>query len=62
MFDRAVEQAVMRFQRRHGLYYDGVVRNTTLNAMNVSREERIRQIKANLERHRWMPEYWATRM
>ncbi len=57
VFDRAVEQAVMRFQRRHGLYYDGVVRNTTLNAMNVSREERIRQIKANLERHRWMPEY-----
>lgn len=57
IFDRAVEQAVMRFQRRHGLYYDGVVRNTTLNAMNVSREERVRQIKANLERHRWMPEY-----
>lgn len=55
IFDRALEQAVMRFQRRHGLYYDGVVRNTTITHLNVSRQERIAQLKANLERHRWMP-------
>lgn len=53
-FDGPLEQAVIRFQRRHGLKRDGVVGRGTLAALNVPLEDRIDQIRVNLERARWM--------
>jgi murein L,D-transpeptidase YcbB/YkuD len=50
-----VQEAVKRFQRRHGLEDDGVVAPPTLAEMNVPVEERIRQIEWNMERWRWLP-------
>lgn len=47
--------AVEAFQRRHGLDADGVVGRRTLAALNVPVEERIDQIRVNLERWRWLP-------
>jgi murein L,D-transpeptidase YcbB/YkuD len=55
LFDGALELAVKRFQRRHGLAADGVVGPATLRALNVPVEKRIRQIKCNMERWRWLP-------
>jgi murein L,D-transpeptidase YcbB/YkuD len=55
LFDETLEHGVRRFQRRHGLKVDGIVGPATLAALNVSVEERIRQIKLNLERWRWLP-------
>jgi murein L,D-transpeptidase YcbB/YkuD len=52
-FDEALKQAVISFQRRHGLAADGVVHKDTLNALNVSIKQRIDQIRVNLERARW---------
>jgi murein L,D-transpeptidase YcbB/YkuD len=52
-FDAGVEQGVKNFQRRHGLEADGIVGKNTLAAMNVPVEDRIDQIRANLERARW---------
>ena len=54
-FDEALEMAVRRFQRRHGLTDDGVVGQDTLAALNVPIEMRIRQIELNMERWRWIP-------
>jgi murein L,D-transpeptidase YcbB/YkuD len=54
-FDEALETAVRRFQRRHGLADDGVVGRDTLAALNVPVEERVRQIELNMERWRWIP-------
>ncbi|MFL5259922.1 MAG: murein L,D-transpeptidase [Hyphomicrobiales bacterium] len=51
--DRLIE-AVRHFQMRHGLAEDGIVSETTVQAMNVPVIDRIRQIEANLERRRWM--------
>jgi len=51
-FDDELEQAVMRFQRRHRLDTDGVVGQQTLAAMNVTVAQRIDQIRVNLERAR----------
>lgn len=54
-FGMTTLMAVRRFQERHGLEPDGVIGPRTLAALNVSAEERIRQIELNLERWRWMP-------
>ncbi len=55
IFDEEVEQAVIRFQQRHGLDADGAVGEQTLAALNVPAEEREKQIRVNLERLRWLP-------
>ena len=54
-WDAALTEAVIQFQKRHGLSAEGVVGKTTLEALNVSPEARERQIIANLERWRWLP-------
>lgn len=55
LYDELTEQAVQRFQKRHGLKVDGVIGNETRSQLNVSAQDRVQQIKATLERWRWMP-------
>jgi murein L,D-transpeptidase YcbB/YkuD len=49
-FDSYVQAAVKQFQERHGLPGDGVVGQTTLQALNVPAFVRLQQLQANLER------------
>jgi len=46
-----------RYQARNGLEPDGLIGPRTLAMLNVSAEERVRQIAANMERWRWLPEF-----
>jgi murein L,D-transpeptidase YcbB/YkuD len=55
LFDAALEQAVKRFQQRHGLEVDGRVGAATRAELNVSAERRVEQLELNLERWRWLP-------
>ncbi|MEE9494346.1 MAG: L,D-transpeptidase family protein [Gammaproteobacteria bacterium] len=55
MFDYELEQAVRKFQKRHGLMVDGAVGRQTRAALNVPIRERIEQLVMNLERWRWLP-------
>jgi L,D-transpeptidase YcbB len=50
IYDSYVEAAVRRFQARHGLSTDGVVRQATLLAMNVPAATRRDQLKINISR------------
>jgi murein L,D-transpeptidase YcbB/YkuD len=50
-----LQEAVKRFQRRHGLADDGAVSAETVAEMNVPIERRVHQIEMNLERWRWLP-------
>lgn len=49
-----VAQAVVVFQRRHGLDADGVIGRETIKALNISPKERAKQIVVNMERWRWL--------
>ena len=53
--DAELLEGLRRFQGRHGLEADGRLGAQTLQALNVSSEERARQIELNLERWRWLP-------
>lgn len=54
IFDRDLEFAVRKFQKRHGLKDDGRVGKSTLKDINVPVETRIRQIALNMDRLRWL--------
>jgi murein L,D-transpeptidase YcbB/YkuD len=50
-----LQEAVKRFQRRHGLEPDGVIGPALIAQMNVPADARVRQLELNLERWRWLP-------
>ena len=50
-----LQEAVKRFQRRHGLEPDAVVGKAAVEQMNVPVDRRITEIALNLERWRWLP-------
>lgn len=54
VFDSLLAAGVRNFQDRHGLTPDGAVGPATLRALNVPVERRIDQIRAALERGRWI--------
>jgi murein L,D-transpeptidase YcbB/YkuD len=53
-FDEPLDDAVRRFQARHGLLVDGAVGPLTRADLNVTAEARAQQLALNLERWRWM--------
>ncbi|WP_108659045.1 L,D-transpeptidase family protein [Acuticoccus kandeliae] len=50
IFDSYVAAGVRRFQLRHGLRGDGIVDQSTLDALNVPVQVRLRQLETNLGR------------
>jgi murein L,D-transpeptidase YcbB/YkuD len=52
-YDDTLAVAVKRFQAMHALQADGIMGKSTLQEMNVSIEDRIGQLRVNLERLRW---------
>lgn len=49
-FDGTTEEGVRRFQERHGLRVSGRVDQPTLAALNVSADERLKQLELNRQR------------
>lgn len=54
-FDKPLQDAVVRAQKRFGLKPDGVVGRGALAALNQPVGQRVLQTIANMERWRWMP-------
>lgn len=60
-FDAALEEAVKRFQRRHGLLADGVVGAATLDALNQPVARRLDSMAINLARLQQEERDWGLR-
>ncbi len=56
IFDKVLEMDITEYQMRNGLQPDGKPGNETLKAMNVSVQDRILQMKLNLERCLQLPD------
>lgn len=61
VYTTSLQDAVAKFQARHGLVTDGLVGPATLKALNTSVQQRIDQIQVNIERQRWMPKSFGDR-
>ncbi|MDT8423106.1 MAG: L,D-transpeptidase family protein [Desulfuromonadales bacterium] len=53
-YDDATVAALKKFQRRHGLFPDGVLGDQTRKELNVPLRRRIDQLMLNMERWRWL--------
>ncbi|HOV03471.1 MAG TPA: L,D-transpeptidase family protein [Kaistiaceae bacterium] len=60
-YDSYVAEAVRRFQERHGIIADGVVRGSTFAALNVPADVRLQQLETNLVRVRAMSGFLGDR-
>jgi murein L,D-transpeptidase YcbB/YkuD len=53
-YDAATQSALKNFQREHGLSPDGILGPASLTELNISAPMRREQLRANLERLRWL--------
>ncbi|RLA63274.1 MAG: murein L,D-transpeptidase [Epsilonproteobacteria bacterium] len=56
-YDSCLKEAVIGFQKRHGLISKGVIGKKTVAALNIPIEIRIRQMRLNLDRIKWLYAY-----
>lgn len=61
IYTLSLENAVRRFQDRHGLDPDGVIGPRTRSALNESVDSRIRTLQLNLDRLRQLPDALGAR-
>src|SRR5690606_28728522 len=55
LFDQELMTSIQDYQARLGLSPDGVIGKGTINTLNISPKDRIKQILVNMERSRWLP-------
>ncbi|MAD42594.1 MAG: hypothetical protein CL623_09410 [Arcobacter sp.] len=55
IYDEDLKEAVISFQKSHGLLADGIIGSTTRKYLNISIESKILKMRLNLERMRWLP-------
>lgn len=54
-YDEALVSAIKTFQIQHGLNADGIIGKNTIRALNIPLAWKIRQLRINMERLRWLP-------
>lgn len=54
-YDDELVSAIQAFQAQHGLNADGVIGENTVRALNIPLTWKIRQLRINMERLRWLP-------
>jgi murein L,D-transpeptidase YcbB/YkuD len=62
VFDTGLEDAVKRYQARHGMKPDGTAGRRVIVSMNIPASDRVRQIEVNMERWRWIRDVQSERV
>ncbi|MFY7810378.1 MAG: L,D-transpeptidase family protein [Flavobacterium sp.] len=60
IYDSLTVLAVKKFQKDNQLNADGIIGQSTIDALNFTKDVRKKQIIANMERWRWYPRKMAT--
>lgn len=55
LFDRQLHNALMRFQKRHGVKADGILGPKTRRLLNISPQQRVDQLTLNIHRQKQLP-------
>lgn len=55
LYDPQLEQALKHFQERHSIEADGALGPTTVRELNHTLEERMAEMRLNMDRWRWLP-------
>ncbi|HEY0674450.1 MAG TPA: L,D-transpeptidase family protein [Longimicrobiales bacterium] len=55
VYDQDLQLALKHFQERHGIDGDGRIGEKTLEELNHGVDDRIAEVKLNLDRWRWLP-------
>lgn len=61
VYDKCLKKAIIHFQKRHGLVTKGMIDRETIKALNVPIELRIKQMRLNLDRIKWLHERQSKR-
>ncbi|MBR9989476.1 MAG: L,D-transpeptidase family protein, partial [Gemmatimonadetes bacterium] len=56
VYDPDLLEALRHFQERHAIVSDGKVGSGTLRELNHSLDERLAEVRLNMERWRWLPQ------
>lgn len=56
LYDRDLRDALRHFQERHAIDADGKVGSGTLRELNHGIDERIEEVRLNMDRWRWLPQ------
>ena len=62
LFNDSLQNVIKKLQRSFGQQPSGIIDNSLLKELNIPVSERIKQMKINLERMRWMPEQSKERL
>ena len=54
VIDQELIEAIKSFQKRHGLPETGIIDKKTIQELNISPADRLKQVLLNLEKHRWI--------
>lgn len=54
-YDNELVSAIKSFQLQHGLNADGIIGENTRRALNMTPAEKVRRLRLNMERLRWLP-------
>ena len=56
VYDSCLKNAVIHFQKRHGMEDHGIIGRKTIASLNIPIKKRIEQIRLNLDRIKWLNE------
>jgi murein L,D-transpeptidase YcbB/YkuD len=56
LYDKELSREIIKFQQRHSINSKGVIDRKTVAALNLTINDKINKIKANMERYRWIPD------